>query len=69
MAKKKISLEEVSSGAEHTRNVEENDEIKMTQIVFRCTEEQKENINKKAKLKGQTMSGYIKLLLFEDGAL
>jgi len=67
MAKKKISLEEVSSGAEHTRNTEE--EKVMTQILFRCTKAQKENINNRAKLKGQTMSGYIKLLLFEDGAL
>jgi hypothetical protein len=67
MAKKKISLNEVSEGAEH--NINNNEQEEMTQILFRCTKTQKANIKKKAQSKGQTVSGYIKLLLSDNEAL
>jgi hypothetical protein len=69
MAKKRIGLDEVDEGAEHLINNTEVQENKMTQILFKCTERQKENIKKAAKSKGLTTSGYIKNLIASDGGL
>lgn len=69
MAKKKISMDEVNDGAEHLINNSNTDDSKMTQILFKCTEKQKKNIKEAAKVKGLTVSGYIKYLIAMDGGL
>tara|TARA_B110000503_G_C6833520_1_gene283802 strand:- start:51 stop:257 length:207 start_codon:yes stop_codon:yes gene_type:complete len=67
MNKKRINLNEVSEGSEHIIN--NIDETKMTQILFKCTETQKSNIKKRSQSRGLTVSGYIKFLISEDGGL
>ena len=69
MAKKRINIDEVKDGAEHLVNTEKPDDSKTTQILFKCTEVQKENIKKASKAKGLTVSGYIKFLIANDGGL
>ena len=69
MARKKINLDEVSQGSEHLINNQDEDNKKMTQIIFKCSELQKENIKKNSKKKGLTVSGYIKNLIALDGGL
>jgi len=69
MAKKRLGLDDVAQGAEHIVNTNTNESEKMAQILFKCTQSQKENIRYSAKQKGLTVSGYIKMLLANDGAL
>jgi len=69
MAKKRIGLDDVNQGAEHLINSDTVDESETTQVIFECSKIQKQNIRKAAKLKGLTVSGYIRFLIANDGGL
>ena len=69
MSKKRLGLDDVSLGSEHLINPGKKEESKMAQILFKCTDTQKNNIKKAARNQGLTVSGYIKMLLANDGGL
>jgi len=69
MAKKRLGLDDVSDGSEHLINQTKDDDSQIVQILFKCTKKQKTNIKIAATKQGLTVSGYIKMLLANAGAL